>query len=262
MKRLSYILALVLVTISFGCSTTQTRQPDLQADLQTAPCTNKSKPPESKPASSPTIPDEKKPVENTPIKFGNDIAIVTVNVANLRSDPSLTSDVVIQPEKNDLLALVGEYQTGPWYEVVHVRSGKTGWIHNDVIRLFRDQSLIASESPNTYQRSEPEVTPAPTYRQTPQPQTYSSTQSTSSGTYPSTQSYYDPPPARPVATYTPPPAIYTPPSTYRPPVAQNGSYYGEISPNTGRPKTVYVRPYVRSDGTPVRSYYRSAPRRH
>src|SRR5262245_24032752 len=45
------------------------------------------------------------------------------------------------------------------------------------------------------------------------------------------------------------------------PTAENGSYYGEISPTTGRPKTVHVRGYYRNDGTYVRSHYRSAPRR-
>jgi len=45
-----------------------------------------------------------------------------------------------------------------------------------------------------------------------------------------------------------------------PGVAENGSYYGEISPATGRPKTVYVRGYYRKDGTYVRSHYRSRPR--
>lgn len=48
---------------------------------------------------------------------------------------------------------------------------------------------------------------------------------------------------------------------YKPPVAENGSYYGEISPNTGRPKTVHVRGYYRRDGTYVRGHYRSSPRR-
>ena len=45
-----------------------------------------------------------------------------------------------------------------------------------------------------------------------------------------------------------------------PPVAENGSYYGE--PNQyGVPKTVNVGGYFRKDGTYVRGYYRSAPRR-
>jgi hypothetical protein len=43
--------------------------------------------------------------------------------------------------------------------------------------------------------------------------------------------------------------------------AENGSCYGDISELTGRPKTVAVRGYYRSDGTYVRGHYRSAPRR-
>jgi predicted small lipoprotein YifL len=46
-----------------------------------------------------------------------------------------------------------------------------------------------------------------------------------------------------------------------PPVAENGTYYGEISPATGRAKTVHVEGYYRRDGTYVRGHYRSAPRR-
>ena len=44
-----------------------------------------------------------------------------------------------------------------------------------------------------------------------------------------------------------------------PSIAENGSYYGEISEETGRPKTVYVRGHYRDDGTYVRSHYRSRP---
>jgi outer membrane protein assembly factor BamE (lipoprotein component of BamABCDE complex) len=42
-------------------------------------------------------------------------------------------------------------------------------------------------------------------------------------------------------------------------VAENGSYYGQISQLTGRPKTVFVHSYYQSDGTYVRSHYRSLP---
>lgn len=40
-------------------------------------------------------------------------------------------------------------------------------------------------------------------------------------------------------------------------VAENGSYYGEISTRTYLPKTTYVRSYFRKDGTYVRSHFRS-----
>jgi len=39
--------------------------------------------------------------------------------------------------------------------------------------------------------------------------------------------------------------------------AENGSCYGDISPQTGLPKTVTVQGYIRRDGTYVRGYYRS-----
>ena len=55
--------------------------------------------------------------------------------------------------------------------------------------------------------------------------------------------------------------IRGPPLLTHPNVAENGSYYGEISVNTGRPKTVHVRGYYRKDGTYVRGHYRSKPRR-
>lgn len=54
---------------------------------------------------------------------------------------------------------------------------------------------------------------------------------------------------------------YRQPTYSKPPIAENDSYYGQISENTGRSKTVYVRGYYRKDGTYVRSHYRSPPRK-
>lgn len=54
---------------------------------------------------------------------------------------------------------------------------------------------------------------------------------------------------------------YRQPTYSKPSIAENDSYYGQISENTGRPKTVHVRGYYRKDGTYVRSHYRSPPRR-
>ena len=53
--------------------------------------------------------------------------------------------------------------------------------------------------------------------------------------------------------------IYDSDGRFIPFYAENGSYYGQISELTERPKTVYVRGYYRKDGTYVRSYYRSKP---
>jgi hypothetical protein len=55
-----------------------------------------------------------------------------------------------------------------------------------------------------------------------------------------------------------PPAVAPSPGYY--PCAENGSCYGDISTLTGRPKTVSVSGYYRTDGTYVRGHYRSAPR--
>lgn len=49
------------------------------------------------------------------------------------------------------------------------------------------------------------------------------------------------------------------PGEYKPSIAENGSYFGEISKNTGRPKTVHIKGYYRKDGTYVRGHYRSKP---
>lgn len=57
--------------------------------------------------------------------------------------------------------------------------------------------------------------------------------------------------------------LFRPPTSrwLSPSVAENRSYYGEISKATGRPKTVHVSGYYRKDGTYVRGHYRSPPRR-
>jgi len=47
-------------------------------------------------------------------------------------------------------------------------------------------------------------------------------------------------------------AAYIAPGT-----AENGSYYGQISPQTGLPKTIHVEGYYRKNGTYVREHYRS-----
>lgn len=63
------------------------------------------------------------------------------------------------------------------------------------------------------------------------------------------------------ATFYPPAApIYTPPAGTAAPrygCSESGSCYGDISPATGRPKTVYVPGYYKSNGKYVRGYYRS-----
>jgi hypothetical protein len=58
------------------------------------------------------------------------------------------------------------------------------------------------------------------------------------------------------------PSTVAPLSKLLPPgCAENGSCYGDTSVLTGRPKTVAVSGYFRSNGTYVRGHYRSAPSR-
>ena len=45
--------------------------------------------------------------------------------------------------------------------------------------------------------------------------------------------------------------------SYQPYSAENGSYRGQISPRTHRPKDVHVKGYTRKDDTYVRGHYRS-----
>ncbi len=65
-------------------------------------------------------------------------------------------------------------------------------------------------------------------------------------------------PARPV--YSPPAYLSLTPAPATQPrygCSESGSCYGDISPATGKPKTVYVPGYFRSDGKYVRGYYKS-----
>jgi hypothetical protein len=69
----------------------------------------------------------------------------------------------------------------------------------------------------------------------------------------------DSPPVAPVpAGYVPP--VYYSPSYVIPDYSDPGGTYGTISDVTGLPRTYYVRPYTRSDGTYVSGYYRSCSR--
>lgn len=60
--------------------------------------------------------------------------------------------------------------------------------------------------------------------------------------------------------YTPTVPFYTPSAPVYAPrygCAENGTCYGEISPSTGKAKTVHVPGYFKKDGTYVRGHYKS-----
>jgi hypothetical protein len=65
------------------------------------------------------------------------------------------------------------------------------------------------------------------------------------------------PQVSPLYSASPPPAYIPPTSATRYGCSESGSCYGEISPDTGRPKRVYVPGYYKSNGKYVRGYYRS-----
>lgn len=47
---------------------------------------------------------------------------------------------------------------------------------------------------------------------------------------------------------------------YQPIIVENGSYKGQLSEKTYKPKNTYIRNYQRKDGTQVRRHYRSKNR--
>jgi hypothetical protein len=55
--------------------------------------------------------------------------------------------------------------------------------------------------------------------------------------------------------------VWEPPSSYPPPVAENGDIRGADNDGNGRPEPIYVRGYYKKDGTYVRGHYRARPRR-
>lgn len=66
--------------------------------------------------------------------YGVDVAYVTAVKANLREQPD-SANIVVQPERGDLLALIDRKPRGTWYNVIHVRTGKEGWIDQSVISI-------------------------------------------------------------------------------------------------------------------------------
>lgn len=64
-------------------------------------------------------------------------AIVKAKKANLRDKPSETANVAGLVNKGDLLSLMREEPTGPWYQVRHSETGIEGWIHGNTIALLQ-----------------------------------------------------------------------------------------------------------------------------
>lgn len=119
--------------------------------------------------------------------------------------------------------------------------------------LFHQWSYSAATKPGN------QAAPQSTEQAGAPARTYDVFDSLASGAPPAETPKQPDPPQRYVAQQYPPQQVYPSNTTnYRnSAVAENGSYYGQISTRTGRPRTVLVHGYYRKDGTYVRGHYRS-----
>lgn len=78
------------------------------------------------------------PKRNIPEKqdIGVDYAIVTVTRANLRENADVDSSAIIEISKGDLVVLLDRSPVGSWYNVIHVKSNKEGWVHGSTILTY------------------------------------------------------------------------------------------------------------------------------
>jgi hypothetical protein len=67
--------------------------------------------------------------------IGVDIALPRMAGVELRMQPGRNSAVVLSLTPTDLLALVHRASTSGWYDVIHVNSGKEGWVAKEDVRL-------------------------------------------------------------------------------------------------------------------------------
>ncbi len=67
--------------------------------------------------------------------LGVDIGVVISDRANLREGPSTTNPAIRELQRGELVALLRRVLIGPWYRVIHVKSGLEGWINGNTIRV-------------------------------------------------------------------------------------------------------------------------------
>jgi hypothetical protein len=97
------------------------------AALLTAPGANA----QSKPAGDP-IANIQRQVD----QMGADIAIVTAAQAAVRSKPNAAASPIATVPRSGMLALVSRTKNGPFYNVIHVQTGKEGWVNGADVRAF------------------------------------------------------------------------------------------------------------------------------
>jgi hypothetical protein len=80
-----------------------------------------------------------KPSQNEPQlpneDLGVDIGVVISDRANLREGPSTTNPAIRELQRGELFVLLSRVPLGPWYRVIHVKSGLEGWINGNTIRV-------------------------------------------------------------------------------------------------------------------------------
>jgi len=138
------IISMVIALLSFGCNSTN-------------PPANSSRDLSLTAAPSPIQ-------TSTPVKEITQtkptVAVVLPRLANLREEPNLYSDVVMQVSQNDALTVLDETPQSGWYRVIHVRTGKAGWIHGDVIKFLSSQTAqVATPIPTP--TPQPTIAPPP-----------------------------------------------------------------------------------------------------
>jgi uncharacterized protein YraI len=88
-----------------------------------------------------------------------DAAVISTR-ANLREGPGMTYSSLLELEKGDALNLQGR-RSGAWYNVIHIRSGKVGWIHGNSIKLLEPETITSTTQPKPeYPTPKPSSTPA------------------------------------------------------------------------------------------------------
>jgi hypothetical protein len=258
MKRTSLIAGLLLLTfLTISCSKTSTPTASSSPQPQEiVPCAL-----ESKPSSSDVAQASRQNAISEEYEPGNQIAVVIANEANVRDDSSPNGAVLFNAEKNDLLLLDGDDQSGPWYRVIQARTGQKGWIHSDVIRLFSDQSLVAEGNDATSSQTDEDVEIEPQQRTESRP-AYSALPLPSPTVSESIRAQrYEAPGDRAPAITSLPETSYSPQSTYSPPSYTPSYTTPRSSPPIVdySPGTVNVRGYTRRDGTYVAPHVRTAP---
>ena len=77
---------------------------------------------------------------------GVDVAIVKVNLANLRKGPSTSNGILFEVKRGTRLVLVDRSPEGPWYNVIDVESGLEGWINGNGITLLYTRKKSTTRS--------------------------------------------------------------------------------------------------------------------